>query len=1369
MQKIIAVLLSWALLTGAVSPSLAYAQKDAWAQRARVQNTLQRADLQAKQKRVVTVGEIRQAAKNISQPVQDEYQTYKAVYLEVLNEIKQQALFNMPAQAASIQASVKNWQDETKIKNAWNRFKNSPDYQAWQQEAQKQTLAYLNTLSSAAVKYAQNKPAAGAKLIAETLPTFAAVGAVSQANKQAAAKILRTAINAGAKSCGGVGFISGIKARLGRDGDVKEQAKACQGVIEQALALSVLGADSKGKINADAEALSNLLAQGYNGIMGPAVIMSVSRGLLAMNGERALTAELVKISRQLPDIGLFGNDFSFLSVGDWVKFATTLKGDYAIGSEYSFYKGEKANLKNAWIDLGMYLAQAGGKGGKYVLDAVVKDSVWYDSYGNAGVKFKPFVTGALAGGYRIEKGGEVYDALDANGKAYHVDTRAAYGKAKGVMDKLGINESGYFALSLYYSGKDDIDPYTRVYVNNLLVSGYKQTGNSRSFKGFESRVRPSAQEVSGYKTAQTAQKVGQGVDLALVLVFGTKLFVSAVKLGVQGMKTGVRILKLARAGQAANGLGFGKNLSRVIRLGRLQKYGVSSAGQVMLGSVRNVLNPQSVLPKPVVKNLKPAPAAKPATKGTYHTQPGDFAPVKFNKEAAFAKAKATRLNAAKKPLTAAEVQAREMAQARKQAALRTAQEKQARARQIDQDLIAKAEQKARLDAAWKQTDVYKAEQAAANARYARQAAFDAKVDKWTFGTGSHFLKLLRDRAFALNLSLLLNMGSPEALMAARGVAPLKAAAQTEWVQTLARGAQTARTFKWNPAQLTAKPITRAPFYVAEPAKMKPLSFGKWGERSLNTPSWFKLPEAEIYTPIKNILPAAAPAFALQPAGWKFLSPTAKDNTGGYLYGGLPFFSLAKAAQKAATGIKKRFPQGYKASSYTLYSTAFLMGLEVASPIMTDLGMSLGLNMDDNSWVTVATYLPYFLGAMLCTTLHNKMGAKHTLGLGLALNLTGLVGGMLFCGLDGSFTPEVDTQAHFQRILAAIATASLGMILIQSSVGTVLEHLTRVTPKMQALDHQQRLNILEKGNIKMQVFRSVGIIMTYLFPWISAALLHKDWSYAFVIPIPFMALGAGVFLLANLPNIKEGDEAETAPAANIQEQSAAAPAAEAKTKGLWDKIKNSSYISLFKEEPAAKYLVSAAFLMNVIEVTIHNGLMFLLPTMDISDGTRYFLTMMQYAAAFLIGRMIAPWVLKKFPNYKMSLCALVGLGGIALSLPFAQSNAYIFSGALTAAEVGISALFTLLFGAAARNPKTQARMVSLIIASAISCAVGPLWLANIGQWAINTGLLGEKAAMAIALIAIPWVMTIVANILLYRVEKKTKSELDSKPQNPQPEN
>lgn len=546
--------------------------------------------------------------------------------------------------------------------------------------------------------------------------------------------------------------------------------------------------------------------------------------------------------------------------------------------------------------------------------------------------------------------------------------------------------------------------------------------------------------------------------------------------------------------------------------------------------------------------------------------------------------------------------------------------------------------------------------------------------------------------------------------------------------------------------------------MAEPAKVKPLSFGKWGARSMETPGWFKLPQAEIFTPIKEVAPALAPALALQPAAatWKFLSPSVKGkNSSGYLYSGLPIFSLAKAAKKAVTNLKKIFPQTYKGSAYTIYSMGFLMGLEVASPVMTDLGMSLGLNMDDNSWVTVATYLPYFLGAMLSSTLHNHLGAKRTLGLGLALNITGLLGGIFLCGLNGSFTPEVDTQAHFQRILAAIATASLGMIFIQSSIGAVFEHLTRVAPEMASVPEKERLNTLEKGNIKMQIFRSAGIIMTYLFPWAAAALLHKDWSYAFVIPLPVMALGATVFLLANLPNMKGEGPAPEAAAQEIIAETAVPQ--EKIHKSLWSKLKNSGYISLFKEEPTAKYLIPAAFLMNVIEVTIHNGLMFLLPTMGIPDGTRYFLTMMQYAAAFLTGRMISPWVLSTFPNYKMTLSSLLTLGGIAVAFPFAQSNAYVFSIALTLAQIGISSLFALLFGASARNPQTQTRMVSLIIASAISCAVGPLWLANIGQWGINTGIVGEKAGMALALIAIPGIMAVLANWLLFRMEKKIKKE------------
>ena len=82
-----------------------------------------------------------------------------------------------PAQAAQIQQAVKDWQEEAKIQEAWNTFKNSSDYQTWQKETETESRKYLSLLSSAAVIYAQKNPKAGAQLLAQTLPVFAAAGA----------------------------------------------------------------------------------------------------------------------------------------------------------------------------------------------------------------------------------------------------------------------------------------------------------------------------------------------------------------------------------------------------------------------------------------------------------------------------------------------------------------------------------------------------------------------------------------------------------------------------------------------------------------------------------------------------------------------------------------------------------------------------------------------------------------------------------------------------------------------------------------------------------------------------------------------------------------------------------------------------------------------------------------------------------------------------------------------------------------------------------------------------------------------------------------------------------------------------------------
>mgnify|MGYP004641831331 FL=1 len=625
MMKILSLLLSFTLIFTSVAPAAAQTADAAARQKARVSSHVDagvdRAVQSQRGKKFAVkdkAAEVRAVVKAMGQGGSEKL-SYKDFAAEYKKEMK-----NLLVQ---VMGEAKTDEERAYIKQVWTAMMTEKairaEYKQYQKleqeslkEAEKEVNAYLRRLGREVMAIYKVNKREGLALIKEALPVFASVGAIEFNVKKEAAGVLRQAIKAGEKSCGSVGFLTGIKAKAGYKDSLNSQVKGCQSVLEAAYALSVLGADDSKGQSADAKVLGDLLAKGYNGLMGPSLIVMVSKGLLAMHGERTLTAELVKISRDFPDIGLFGNDFSFISVADWVKASSIMKGEYAMGMEYSFYKGGKyANLNNAWLDLGQYLAQeakAGDKSAAYVLNTVMEESVWYDSYGNPGVKFKPFVTGALAGGYRINKPGRAYTQLDGNGKTQHIDTRKEWNRALAKMKKLNMTQSGYFASSLYYSGKGDLDPYTNIYINNKLVDGYRLSGSRAQLKNFGKRARPTAAELRLYKELQHAQTVGNVIDVALAVFFMGKLALSAVKMGVQGIKSGVRVLKLARSGAAANGLGFGKNFSRVIRLGRLQKYGVHSAKELLRSRLSGVMGTQHTKIVGGVKNFRQAEAAKKA-------------------------------------------------------------------------------------------------------------------------------------------------------------------------------------------------------------------------------------------------------------------------------------------------------------------------------------------------------------------------------------------------------------------------------------------------------------------------------------------------------------------------------------------------------------------------------------------------------------------------------------------------------------------------------------------------------------------------------------------------------------------------------------
>lgn len=462
---------------------------------------------------------------------------------------------------------------------------------------------------------------------------------------------------------------------------------------------------------------------------------------------------------------------------------------------------------------------------------------------------------------------------------------------------------------------------------------------------------------------------------------------------------------------------------------------------------------------------------------------------------------------------------------------------------------------------------------------------------------------------------------------------------------------------------------------------------------------------------------------------------------GYLYSGLPLFGLGKAAKSlknAFTGQNIGL-QGSAAQRYTVYGASILMGLEVATPVLANLGRAFGLAIDDNALVTLATYLPYSLGALAANYLKQWIGRKGTLNLGIGLTMTGLLSGVFLFGLDGNFQPDVDTMTHFYKILGSITLASFGSIFIQSSVGPIVTDLSK------GVDIQRT----ETRNAFTQIWRAVGMMGSFAFPVIATKGLGYDWSFCFALPIPLVLAAGLAFNLARVPNVKRVE----APA-SAETLAPAQTAAHADLKGFqkfWAGVKNSDYVRLFKEDKSAKYLISALFFMNAIEVALTNSFLYLLPSLVEDSDLHGLFGMAQYAIPFFIGRMLAPSFLKLFPNKNLTVATAMSIAGGLLAIPFAQSNVYALTAALMLSEFGTSMAFSLAFARTARNPATQDRIISLIVASALSCAFGPLLLTKLAKNLIFTGLLGPNAATVVTLMAIPTVLAFISAVMLYKME------------------
>lgn len=424
----------------------------------------------------------------------------------------------------------------------------------------------------------------------------------------------------------------------------------------------------------------------------------------------------------------------------------------------------------------------------------------------------------------------------------------------------------------------------------------------------------------------------------------------------------------------------------------------------------------------------------------------------------------------------------------------------------------------------------------------------------------------------------------------------------------------------------------------------------------------------------------------------------------------------------------------------LYLTAFSIGLEIGTPIMASVRSALNLPLSIAVLITVATYSPYLFGSFLANWTKSKIGRKGTVNTGLALMAGSFAIGATTLGLDGSFTPWENQMAQFLGILGALTAASTGSVFIHNAVG----------PVMTEISHKASDLVRQKRGTYVELSRSIGMMASFAFPFIATSMLGMDWSAPFILALPVVGASALTLNLAKLPNTKP----QVLPAPKMAQSPVMDGLRKPRKAMVWkDNLFNNSYVRLLREEPGVGSFISSLFIMNAVEMGVNSGFLFMLPQLTKNESDQYLFGMIQFAVPFLIGRYLAGHFLKWFPNRNISGATLLA-SACALASLWMTDNVYALTAALFTAELGISTSFTLAYARTAKNHLTQDRVTSLIMATAVSCALGPLVFSQITEALMSAGLMGEIDATVVAMIGLPGVLGLLATQLFRRMENKT---------------
>ncbi|MGN0023937.1 MAG: hypothetical protein ACI351_00695 [Candidatus Avelusimicrobium sp.] len=506
---------------------------------------------------------------------------------------------------AQLNRQLADFLSDSAVRNAYNEFLAQAD--EGKEEFQAVMQEYLKGLSEEIWAAYENSPEAWLGVLQDVFPLLNMYGGLPANLRKKAAAVMRSEISKTKSVCAKPGFFSmrtlkglGVMLTLhqsqgAKDFIIADIVKAngqCAYAVKAAVALGALG--EEGDNTADSLAVQDLFKEGFNGSAAAMVIPTSLAVLTAMGAYEDAADMIVHAGKYSSIMEAISFMFGAFSINGWRELFHTADSYWGEGAnlEYSYYQDEHGEDRNVWVDTADLLMEAYEDADEEeqkkmnVLFRKSMEGLLEPSEKKLGMALRPFLAGIFSYGLihiklsEKDKGYSAFNQLEVLVDLNKItDTEGKKGAKEMFRSayKNGIPYANVIIWYLFLSTKNDLHPKMRLYLNERLAQGMRNTGGNWADYAEEELAKQEAELQNDIKDFQEWTKTtenltplddligifflwkgGKGVFSLLKFIGRTAGTATTSVFKMLRMMRSVNIVKVAK---------LGRNLNKVLKTG----------------------------------------------------------------------------------------------------------------------------------------------------------------------------------------------------------------------------------------------------------------------------------------------------------------------------------------------------------------------------------------------------------------------------------------------------------------------------------------------------------------------------------------------------------------------------------------------------------------------------------------------------------------------------------------------------------------------------------------------------------------------------------------------------------------------------------